>query len=587
MSIFASIQKSDDSSRSSDCVHSYFADVITSKLSQSEHTDFLNGMLIKLSEEAAKGSSCIVLSEDQRKTTIEALEVSPWLNSLLCLKGDRLQLKKYFQAEQDIEAALKTLALTCSESTQNKSDEAVLVSRLQQLEHMDDDGQRVILNALKSNLSIITGGPGTGKTTIVVRVLALLIESHRAAHDSLPTIEVLAPTGKAAARVKESVVSQKQAWLKDLRGFDRRIIEAIPEHSQTVQKFLAINPTTRKSRFKDSKTANVDIVIVDEASMLDVFLVQQLVTALKPTTRLIFLGDPYQLASVEAGNVLAQITHAGDHVHWLKPCCEKLIKSHRFTDDSGIGQLAYATNDGDVDRALDCLESDLKFDDVSIQKEVEQAREQAALGYNTYKQAISDYKGLVKKGAVSDEATKKVFEAFDQWQVFSPFRTGKFGVKGLNEYIENELKLSDGKDWYLGKPVMIQTNDHALKLYNGDIGICLDPNGETVTFPGTEASDSEDTSQAGYRHIPTRILPDNDLVYAMTVHKSQGSEYKACMLVVPEPNESQKNLLTREILYTAITRAKKEFRLFCREVELSLMVKTKTERVSGLFASES
>jgi exodeoxyribonuclease V alpha subunit len=134
---------------------------------------------------------------------------------------------------------------------------------------------------------------------------------------------------------------------------------------------------------------------------------------------------------------------------------------------------------------------------------------------------------------------------------------------------------------------MIQSNDHALQLYNGDIGICLDPNGETVVFPGGDFKDEENESNAAYRSIPTRILPENSLVYAMTVHKSQGSEYEACMLVVPEPNENQKSLLTREILYTAITRAKKAFYLFCGEEELRRMIETKTERVSNLFRGSS
>jgi len=574
-------------------VHQRLSEIVVRNLSagasfSESQKDSVSKVLAHLSEAMTQGSSCIVLDDKETDLVSGALSSFPWLSKLLFLNGSYLQFKKYHDAEHAIELAMQALA-----SQKAAINEAELSPRLDQLNYMDEDVKQVILSTLKSNLSVITGGPGTGKTTIVVRVLALLIEEHLSKHKELPTIEVLAPTGKAAARVKESVVSQKNQWLEDLRGFEKDIIKAIPEQSQTVQKFLAINPSTRKSRFRDGKTANVDIVVVDEGSMLDVFLVQALVGALKPTTRLILLGDPYQLASVDTGNVLSQIVEAGKRgsYEWLSPCCSELKTSHRFHKDSGVGQLAYATNDGNVERAKAYLQSNSQFDDVTW-SEADLAKEQAVAGYEQYREAIKRFKGLTKAERLSPVYIKKVFDAFDAWQVFSPFRKGVLGVSGLNQYIEKELGFgvansSQGDHWYLGKPVMIQSNDHALQLYNGDIGICLDPNGETVVFPGGDSigndSKGEEEPSSAYRFIPTRILPENSLVYAMTVHKSQGSEYEGCMLVVPEPNENQKSLLTREILYTAITRAKKEFRLFCGEEELSFMVRTKTERVSGLF----
>lgn len=553
--------------------------------------------IVELSRVSAMGSSCLYLSDETTHLFEQMSEKLSWLslvsapvsapepgtiseqpqkdilkNAAVILQNNRLYLNKYFHAERAIEASLKVLVEQTSDI-----DESLIVDKITPLKYMSDAGKAVILNTLRQNLSVITGGPGTGKTTIVVRVLALLIEQHRQQGQDNVSIEILAPTGKASARVKESIIEQKNEWLNDLRGFDSSVIEAIPEVSQTVQKFLGINPTTRKSRFKRGQKANVDIVIVDEASMLDIMLVKELLASLRPTTRLILLGDPYQLASVEAGNVLSQIVLAAAQPEntWLSQACTELTESHRFTRDSGIGQLAEAVNQDQVQSVMQLLKNDI-FQDVTLDT-VQSSLTTASEGYQPYK---SEIKRLAKVKNIDHESIQRVFEAFDAWQVFSPFRSGKYGVEGINQEVEETLDLGNEGDWYLGKPIIITTNDHALKLYNGDIGICLDKTGKTVCFPGTE------TDEAGcmnYRFINTRILPEHELVYAMTVHKSQGSEYERCMLVVPKSTENQSNLLTREILYTAITRAKKTFMLFAEDVEIKRLVENKTDRMSGLL----
>jgi exodeoxyribonuclease V alpha subunit len=541
-------------------------------------SEVLYSNLVELSHASSMGSSCIYLSDEVRPVFDSLAKTLSWLslstdpnleNAIIILQGNRLYLNKYFHAERDIEANLKVLV-----DQKAVIDVAATVAKIAPLKYMSEAGTQVILNTLRQNLSVITGGPGTGKTTIVVRVLALLIELYHKQGQNKVSIEILAPTGKASARVKESIVSQKNEWLEDLRGFDRSVVEAIPEVSQTVQKFLGINPTTRKSRFKRGQKANVDILVVDEASMLDVMLVKELLAAIRPTTRLILLGDPYQLASVEAGNVLAQIVAAATLPGnaWLAQACTELTESHRFTSDSGIGKLAAAANAGEIVSVMQIL-NDAAIEDVSMDT-VDQSMVKAIDGYQHYKSVIKAVSDLDPKSILS------VFKAFDQWQVFSPFRSGKYGVEGINLAVEEALALGTEDEWYVGKPIVVTANDHALKLYNGDIGICLDKEGKTVCFPGTEA---DENGVLNYRFINTRILPDHQLVFAMTVHKSQGSEYDRCMLVVPEPSDNQRNLLTREILYTAITRAKKAFMLFAKDSEVECLVLNKTERMSGLL----
>ena len=570
-------------------VHKRFASILLrdccdTGITTVERTQLFDA-LVALSESAVSGSSCLYIANETSTLIKKIAHYLPWLtlnnanpdkNSVVLLDQSHLYLNKYYYAERDIEEGLKALA-----EKQDPIDDHFILNKVSALDYMTDAGKKVILNTLKQNLSVITGGPGTGKTTIVVRVLALLIEHYSKQGKDNVRIEILAPTGKASARVKESIVKQKKQWLADLRGFNVNDIQAIPEVSHTVQKFLGINPITRKSRYIKGKKANVDIVIVDEASMLDVMLVRALLAAIRPTTRLILLGDPFQLASVEAGNVLAQIVASSNMQgnEWLQRSCTELTESHRFKSDSAIGQLASATNKGDTQAVLALL-NDKDLNDVEIGC-VDDSHEAAVKGYQVYKEVVLAARKHVQQEDINKALMDSIFSSFEAWQVFSPFRTGKYGVDGLNTKIEASLGLANDDEWYFGKPVIVTANDHSLKLYNGDIGICLDTEGKTVCFPDADISENEDS--LGYRFIKTRILPDHQRVYAMTVHKSQGSEYKRCLLVVPEPNDNQKNLLTREILYTAITRAEEGFYLFAGESEVSLMVETKTERMSGLL----
>jgi len=566
-------------------VHERFADILLREINKTlfiekeVEINQIHDILCRLSQSAALGSSCLDLDTKELDILINHHSQLPWLaidnqtpeNAIVLMVGKRLYLKKYYQSERSIEDKLKEFA-----SQVHKLNEEAIKQQLHPVKYMQkEESKEVVLNCLRQNLSVITGGPGTGKTTIVVRVLALLIDQYYQEHNDYPDIEVLAPTGKASARVKESIVDEKSEWLKDLSGFDLPTIQAIPETAQTVHKFLAINLTNGKTKYIRGKKANVDILIVDEASMLDIILMTKLLDALKPSTHLILLGDPYQLASVEAGNVLAQIIESSQLAKnvWLEKCCTMLTESYRFDKNSGIGLLAKATNKGDFSSALSLLNDSERSDIKRINKE--EVLETAINGYNPYKSTINELKKLE---TINDEDKQRAFDTFDKWQVFSPYRSNFVGVAWLNSEIEKGMKLGEADTTYFGKPIIIRANDHSLKLNNGDIGICLDKDSQTICFPIINKD-----GVLTYRDINTRVLPEHELVYAMTVHKSQGSEYKSCFLYVPEPNENQKALLTREIFYTALTRAKKSFLLSADDKEIQTMITTPTKRSSGLL----
>lgn len=577
-------------------VHERFAEILTRNTPQNCNDEPIKTILAELSKSATKGNSCFNLEKEQEDAISDWLDCLPdnkGASAAVSLRGSKLYLNKYSQAEKSIEEKLKNFPLT----NEVNSDEKGILEILNNHKHLKgkdntDEQVTAIKDSINRNLSIISGGPGTGKTTIVVSLLAVLLSENTTLN-----VEILAPTGKASARLKESIIKGLKDYDDNLAPEIKTKIKEMALNAKTVQKFLAINPNTRESRFSKGGKANIDIIIVDEASMLDLILMEQLLSAINTKkTRLILLGDPYQLASVEAGNVLAQIVEQSQVNKELNNCCSMLTTSHRFNNESAIGALAKCINNGNnstvsggpVLNCINDLECIDKLDGTYFIENIEESiNEQNILGiaskfYKEFKEEIKSNKGF----PLCDKNKKTIFEAFNKSQVFTPFRSGRLGGSGLNNHIELTLKLIESKqsssnEFYFGKPIIITQNDHSLKLNNGDIGICLDKDGKNVSFPYMN-----NEGQETYREINTRILPEHQLVYAMTVHKSQGSEYDHCLLIVPEPNENQKQLLTRETFYTAVTRAKKSITIAATKKNIDIMIDSPTKRDSGLFVTE-
>ncbi|MGF1908834.1 exodeoxyribonuclease V subunit alpha [Vibrio kasasachensis] len=485
-------------------------------------------------------------------------------------------------------------------------------SRAEQLSSLDElVPQAVCVNwqkvaaaiALTKRFAVISGGPGTGKTTTVTKLLAALIEQSQSA-GSMPTIKLVAPTGKAAARLTESI-----GKAVDQLPVSPELKAAIPTESSTLHRLLGALPNSAEFRHNQANPLHLDILVVDEASMVDLSMMYKLVDALPKHARLILLGDKDQLASVEAGAILGDIcsfnqygysAQQGELIAQLSGYTSlsqshskgsrvgdslcMLQKSYRFDARSGIGQLAKAVNSGSAFK-LDAVWQ-RGFDDIA----------QYRLDMQHYNQLIqtmvTEYSGYLKRIAKRElhpengqiesvtELAKAGLDAFAKCRLLCAIREGDFGVTGLNQRIERALvarNLIQTQDelWYHGRPVMITRNDHALGLYNGDIGICIwdDSLEEPRLKVFFELPDSSVKSV-----LPSRV-PDHETAYAMTVHKSQGSEFEFTLMILPKEFSP---ILTRELIYTGITRAKKRLALYAEPEVVKRGIKVMTERASGL-----
>jgi exodeoxyribonuclease V alpha subunit len=479
--------------------------------------------------------------------------------------------------------------------------------------------------AARGGFTVITGGPGTGKTTTVVRLLGLLQTLQLREHQHPLRIRLAAPTGKAAARLNASISAQ----IAQL-DVDETTRAAIPAEVTTLHRLLGARPDTRRFRHDHANPLHLDVLVIDEASMIDLEMMSAVLVALPPTARLILLGDKDQLSSVEAGAVLGDLCrHAdggyynSDTAAWLRNVANQDIQpfvgddarpldqqvamlrySHRFSETSGIGRLARAVKDGDAHSAralLSTSSADLawlsgsnlhQLADLAIdgnQSNLDEPGDTAKkLGYRHYLERVQLERPCAGSGAEDhDRWARSVLNAFASFQLLCALRQGPHGVGGLNQLIAQGLQtrglIETTGGWYEGRPVMVTRNDYSLGLANGDVGICLrvpDEAGKprlAVSFL-VNASHGE-TAGTRIRHVLPSRLGDVITVYAMTVHKSQGSEFEHTALVLPAEFSAT---LSRELLYTGITRARRWFTLVGSEQAVDDAIAKRTRRHSGL-----
>jgi len=496
--------------------------------------------------------------------------------------ADRLYLRRYWAYQDELTKFIKDRA----GGTTPVPDTATACETLARYfpEGTPGDGpdwQKIAAaTALLKKITIISGGPGTGKTYTVAKILALLIE---AADRKDLRIALAAPTGKAAVRLRESIKQVKASL-----PCNAAVREQIPEQAQTIHRLLGTIRHSPYFRHNKENKLEIDILIVDEASMVDLALMSKLVQALPEPAQLILLGDHNQLSSVEAGSVLGDICDSGaEHKRTrrflrqlseivpdaaglpsvgqgegLQDCIAYLRKSYRFKSEQGISALSTATNNGEGKEALSYLR-DQGLPDVEWHDSTREDLSARLL------QAFADY-GSTDAG--------QSFATFEQFRILCALRGGPDGVDRINERIETTVRKRFNRQkeerWYPGQPLLITQNNYRLELFNGDLGIILPDETTGGVLRAFFQSKEED-----FRKIAPFLLPKYETAYAMTVHKSQGSEFHHVLLVLPTHDSP---LVTRELIYTALTRASQKVEVWGVEDSFIEAVGRKIKRSSGL-----
>ena len=525
-------------------------------------------------------------------------------------ENNRLYLYRYWEYEKILSESIKRRV----KEDVNNIDASLLKESLKRLfpkkSESDINWQKVAsLTAAIKRFCVISGGPGTGKTYTVAKILAILLEQARG--EKL-RIFLCAPTGKAAAKLGESIKKAKE----ELNCSDT-IKQAIPLETYTIHRMLKTIPGSPYFRYNSENLLPADVVIVDEASMVDLALMSKLISSIPMTARLILMGDRNQLSSVEAGSVLGDICDTSgiqmfsreyaktiEEIAGEKPeeridtsikayekgqglydCIVVLKKSLRFTGKSEIWELSQAVNKGDWGPILSILNKNIglknntelknnegrgvKWEEFRASSEKHSIiAEKIIHGYSDYLIAQDPYTAL---------------ERFNRFKLLCALKVGPYGAYSLNRLAEAVLKkeklirtdISNEYPWYRGRPVLITKNDYSLGLFNGDMGITMPDPKEGgrelyVFFP--EAS-------GGVRRYSPYRIKEHETAYAMTVHKSQGSEFDHVCLVFPDKDYP---VLTRELVYTGITRARKSVLIWGSEHVVKAAVSRRIKRASGL-----
>jgi len=549
----------------------------------------VEGRPLMIDESGTEGFVCPRLGAWREKLASSRVVGRPGDYSPLILDDrSRLYLYRYWEYENILANRIGERVASKIEGVNMPRLKDGLSTFFSPLKNGQTDWQKLaaVVSVLK-RFCVVSGGPGTGKSTLTAKIIALILKQREG---SGTRIAICAPTGKAAARLQEAIQNGKETL-----SLEETVKEAMPTEASTIHRLLGTIPGSPYFRHNRQNPLPVDMVIVDEASMVDLALMSKLVQALPQDARLILLGDKDQLASVEAGAVLGDICDTGrPHGfsrgllnrfreitgHPGEICPEnnggpvirdsvvELKKNYRFGRESGIRAVSQAVNQGDGNQALRILKSG-EYDDIQWNN----LFEPNALYRQLREKLLHGYKPCLE--------TKDPVEAhrlFGRFRILCALRKGPYGVSAQNALVEKVLRheklIDTDKRWYRGRPVMITKNDYNLGLFNGDIGIILpDPAADQdlrafFLSPGG----------ALRRFLPAR-LPDHETVYAMTVHKSQGSEFDKALLILPDRPTP---VLTRELIYTGITRAKKRITVWGREKIFVEGVGQRIERSSGL-----
>lgn len=515
------------------------------------------------------------------------------------LNGDNFYITRYFNYETQIIEGIKNLIEKGAGENVQRLEKLKGSKEFKKLVENRDkklttDWQLVAsAMAYLNNFTIITGGPGTGKTTTVAKILSLLYEENPDLN-----VKLAAPTGKAAMRMKEALATNKQVPEEF-----REQIGALKPY--TLHRLLEVKYQTPYFRHDLENKLDADVIIVDEASMIDVALFSKFLNAVDPGTRLILLGDQNQLASVEAGSLLGDLCNTvGEKNRFssatfsslkqllpkqilkqntgkdelLQDQIVKLQHSYRFTGDSDFGVLSEAVIDNRQEEIESFFEEGRPEGKIVVDPQYEESK------FETFVKGFEDY--------IAEDDIAKAIEKFNALQILAVIRKGKNGVEGLNTRVEKYLskkgKIYLGQVFYKNRPVMVTRNHPDLNLFNGDVGIVRKDKVSSkmrIWFLDEEKQldeerKEEEIQEKKIRSFSPGLLTDVETVFAMTVHKSQGSEFNKVLLVMPKSEEVP--ILTRELLYTGITRAKESLLIQGTHEVIKKSAETSVKRASGI-----
>ncbi|WP_284115132.1 exodeoxyribonuclease V subunit alpha [Acinetobacter pittii] len=541
----------------------------------SEATSYLQQLI----EASLQGDSCIDISSEQIAALGQLAISADQATSKVapCVYDEQgLALYRYWHLEQRLAEQICRL----------KQQLIQPVSCDDYLDLLTDPHQQAALQMVaRQSLSIITGGPGTGKTYTLARIIAVLSQA-------IPHIRVAmaAPTGKAAQRMQEAL----QNSFNDPKLLESGLVseELRNQGTQTIHRLLGMGHS-QTPRFNQKQPLPYDVIVVDEASMLDLNLATLLFEAVPESCRIILLGDANQLASVDVGAVLADL----QQIQALADNRVQLQTSRRFAEGALIGQVAKfiqaQTHQQDHVKVLQRFEVDIvqvsELKPILLQRdmpdvvqleylsegnhaEVEIYYQKLMLGFQGYVKSLKNY----LKEERSIEQVQNVVKVFDDYRILTAVRHGPFGLQQLNQYaqrwLQQQLSIVTAGGWYVGRPVMMTYNDYQLGISNGDIGLCFEhrtqPQQFEVYFPSLN------------KWVAANRLPKSiQSAFALTIHKSQGSEFTHTAVVL---DQAAKNLLSQELIYTAITRAKKVVSLLVHQEALLQAFTVRTTRKSGL-----
>ena len=560
----------------------HFADLITKIATETgEESELLYLTAAIISHQLIAGHTSLILNRDEwtsntfaddlqeHEITLPAEE--EWLKELkksasiigtpaewkpLILDGRRLYLQRHYSYEVGVAATIKEKAVAAIEIPEE------LTALTKKLFSDAPEKELVAKNLLSRKFSVISGGPGTGKTYTIARIMALLLTGNKN-----ELVVLAAPTGKAASRMGQSISEAIEGLSSLVSSETVSIIQSVKQTS--IHSLIGWDWYGGKNRFNRENPLPYDTVIVDEASMIDADIAFALLSALKKDARIILVGDKDQLASVEAGSVMASICASlkNGTTNRAKDAISELTVGHRFSQKSGIGRLSKAINNHEDFSEIEKIFNDPKHADELRWIVPENGHEALSVATETILDELAPY--------FASQTAQEAIENARNCLLLSPLRRTPFGVNALNHRIEASAKkrelINTSQKFYHLRPVLITQNDYTLSLYNGDFGVMIEEKSDKtkVWFQTTE----------GISAFSPYYLPPHETVYAMTVHKSQGSEFNHVILILPDHDIP---LLTIELIYTAITRAKKKFTLISSAEVFKQAVSRRIVRSSGL-----